>query len=474
MTKMDGASTNLTFSSDDEKNLEFLLEAFGSKLSADDMASAYCQAGHDLTKASEILYSMLGGSSTSAPVSSVGANGDGDAKFGNYVNKPSKGLSRSKPRNSGVSAGSISGIIGADYGKVRGASKKACTTSKPVKLMSNEIPASQIWDEKPQPVHATKESMNEDVELFLLTMLGDGFQLDQEVIREVLGGCGYDVLESMEKLMNLAPPTLDMEDVSPSLARAMSVETYEDLGSEFEHKLKFSDSSGSKRSNIEKELLNNLFTVPERSHGWPSTTSIREQRTRRYIVTGPLEDGVIQFRTPIVKKEVNGPGNEEIEDDYETLREAAREYWVTMKKYYRAAADAYVKGNYVVADKLVKEGHFYMAKARKANETSGKMLTQARDDGEAMSINLSDYDPSPSDAVRLLKTHLKSMSGIPSIRYLKVMVGTNNDKNKLIARKRRITRLLENDSITWTEEQDGEVMAIRIDVVNPKHLSFNK
>lgn len=148
------------------------------------MASAYCQAGRDLRKSCDILYSMLGSTSnndihistndlTSAPVSSVGVS------VGT--------VSRHKPRNSGVSVGSISGVIGNDYGKLRASINETRETTKPVKLMSNEFPASQIWDENPQPVNKTTETMNKDVESFLLKMLGDGFQLDMEVIKEVVG-----------------------------------------------------------------------------------------------------------------------------------------------------------------------------------------------------------------------------------------------------------------------------------------------
>lgn len=35
----------------------------------------------------------------------------------------------------------------------------------------------------------------------------------------------------------------------------------------------------------------------------------RQPRTRKYgLVTGPLEDAVIEFKNPIVKKESNGDG----------------------------------------------------------------------------------------------------------------------------------------------------------------------
>ncbi|KAK9060452.1 hypothetical protein SSX86_021156 [Deinandra increscens subsp. villosa] len=582
MMIMKGPSSNVNLSDADDKNLEFLLEAFGSMISAEDMASAYCQAGYDVNKASEILYNMLGSSSsndiqistddlTRARASPVGVtvgtvsgvngadyvrsrtltnesatglsfykprtsgvsvgtvsgvigadygkfrattkktcettkpvnlmskefpasqiwvqkpNGADYARSRTLTNEPATVLSKSKSRTSGVSVGTVSGVIGADYGKFRTATKKTCETTKPVKLTSKEIPASQIWVEKPKPVkNAPTETMNKDIELFLLQMLGDGFQLDIRVIRDVLaslvnvimhfdisGGCGYDVQESMEKLMNMSAPTLHPGGITSSMVdQTKSTDTHQDLDVKFEEKLQLSDSS--KRSNLEKEVLNNLFNAPERSTiPEKSTIPPRQPRIRKYgLVTGPLEDGVIEFKTAIVKKDDNGDGNVEVEDNYETLREAVMEHWTTMKQYYRAAADAYAKGSYELSNKLMEQGHFYMAKAREADETSTKILTQTRDDGEVISINLNDYDP--KEAIRLVKTQLKSMCGIPSIHYLKVMVGTNDDKNKPNARKRLISKLLERDAITWTEEQDGQIMAIRIDVINPKRLSFNK
>nr|GEV80877.1 hypothetical protein [Tanacetum cinerariifolium] len=473
---MNGASTNATLSNDDDKNLEFLLDVFGSKLSADDMASAYMEAGHNLYKACEILYDMLGSSSnndrpvsirdlTAAPVSpagsmgTVGANGAAYARSGTLQNDSTKVTSRSKPKKSGASMGTISGMIGADYGRSRVPTKKTPEITKPVKLMSHEVPASQIWDEKSQLVKEKNESMNKDVEQFLLQMLGDGFKLDMEVIREVVGGCGYDVHQSLEKLMSMSASTLDLGDATAStMEQTNSTDTWENLSKNYEEKLQVDDSAQRNRSELEKEVLGNLFTVPERCEFGPLTILPRlELRTRKYgIVTGPLEDPITVFKTPIVKKEVHGEGNVEIEDNYESLREAAKEHWTTMKQCYRAAAKAYVEGSKDAADKLVNEGHFYMAKAREVNEMSAKMLTETRDDGEAISINLNDYDP--KEARRLLKTQLKIMSGIPSIHYLKVMVGPNDDKTKPHSRKRLITKLLENEKITWAEEQDGQMV----------------
>ncbi|KAL8242650.1 hypothetical protein R6Q59_012952 [Mikania micrantha] len=373
MTILNGPSSTLKLSDADDKNLESLFEAFGSMISPEDMASAYCQAGYNLNKASEILYNMLGSSSsndthiltdnlTRAPASSVGVtvgtvagvNGADYARSRILAKEPATVVSRSKPRTS-ASVGTVSGVIGADYGRFRAKTKKTCETTKPVKLMSNEFHVSEIWVEKSKPVNnAPTETMIKDIEMFLLQMLGDGFQLDIKVIREVLGGCGYDVQESMEKLMNMSAPTLDLKDITSSVVDQISTDTHthQDLGIEFEDKIQLSDSS--RRLNLEKEVLDNLFIVSEME---PAKIPPRKQpRIRKYgLVTGPLEDEVIEFKTPIIKKELNEDGNVEVEDNYETLREAVTEHWITMKQYYRSAADAYAKGNIELAYKLVEQ-----------------------------------------------------------------------------------------------------------------------
>ncbi|KAK1414308.1 hypothetical protein QVD17_30052 [Tagetes erecta] len=511
MTIMKGLSLNVNPSNADDKNLEYLFEAFGSMISPEDMASAYCQAGYDVNKASEILYAMLGSSSsndlTGPPASSVGVTVGTVSGGANYENsrtliiEPVAALSRSKPRTSGVSVGTVSGVIGADYGRFKAKTKTYSEPTKPVKLMSNEIPASQIWVEKPQAVNnaskpvksvskgfpasqmwvekqqpyskAPTETMNKDTEMFLLQMLGDGFQLDVNVIREVLAGCGYDVQESMEKLMNMSATTKDLVGTTSSTADQTSTGTHQSLETKFEENLQLRNSS--RRSDLEKEVLDNLFIVPGISEMKPGTIRPRRQpRTRKYgLVTGPLEDAVIEFKNPIVKKELNGDENAEVEDNYETLRQAVTEHLTTMKQYYVAAAEACAKGNYELSHKLFEQGHFYMAKAREANETSANLLTQTRDDGGVISLNLNAHGP--TEAKRLLKIQLKSMSGIPSIRYLKVVVGTNNDKKKTNARKLKISELLEMNTITWTEELDEHdhlIMTIRIDVINPQQLKF--
>ncbi|MED6122448.1 hypothetical protein PIB30_039928 [Stylosanthes scabra] len=51
--------------------------------------------------------------------------------------------------------------------------------------------------------------------------------------------------------------------------------------------------------------------------------------------------------------------NEDDENSYNMLHRVVRENWATMKEYYRAAVDAFAKGDYARADRLMEQGHFY-------------------------------------------------------------------------------------------------------------------
>lgn len=75
------------------------------------------------------------------------------------------------------------------------------------------------------------------------------------------------------------------------------------------------------------------------------------------------------------------------------------------------------------------------------------------------------------EALRLLKCQLNCFSGISSFKYIKVILGDNKEGSK---NKRLIVKLLEGESIAWTEENDGLVMMIRVDEIDPKELSFAK
>ncbi|KAM7498719.1 hypothetical protein LguiA_023133 [Lonicera macranthoides] len=284
--------------------------------------------------------------------------------------------------------------------------------------------------------------------------------------------------QSMEKLLDLSASTLENSDYVLSMAAQNPTRKSLDLGA-----LQCQQESTSRasaigkrekdRNDLQKEILKSLFNVPERAEEAPKR--IHTVRTRAYghVVTEPLKETTPPFRkTVTVKAKVTEDEDDESENSYEVLRKAVKEYWNTMKEYYEAAVDSFAKGDLDRAYKLLEEGQFFMKKAREADERSAQKLIQTRDEIEEVSIDLQDHEP--RGAIRLLKSHLTSLSGIPSIQYLKLTVGTNGSNAKEGARKRLILKLLEKESIKWTEEGDGWIIVIRVDQINPKSLKFAK
>ncbi|KAK9004949.1 hypothetical protein V6N11_042399 [Hibiscus sabdariffa] len=228
----------------------------------------------------------------------------------------------------------------------------------------------------------------------------------------------------------------------------------------------------------EKEILEALFTVAERSEEGNRVARVaRRSKAFGELVTKPLDDmDIILTKNVVEMLKVSKNVEDEQDDDensYDALRQAVKEYWMTMKEYYKAAAEAYAEGDQARATKLMELGHFFHRKAREADErSSAKMLESSCTDDEIMSLDLRDFEP--KEAVNLLRTHLTSVSGIPSIMYLRIIVGTIEEDTKKGARRRWIMKQLEKESIKWKEEEDGRVILIRVDVINPKNLRFAK
>ncbi|KAA8523881.1 hypothetical protein F0562_010304 [Nyssa sinensis] len=489
--KMDALSSSNSYCGDDKRDLEQLLEAFGSMASLEDIASAYCQAGRNVYTASEILCNLQGSTSTCASMDELeGASVSLEQSTDNSFDKPdyaARNSISSKPKKCSVSMGTVSGVIGRDYARPRPLKNESCKVTKPLKLNSKELPMSNIWCEKDSPNTAARgETMHKDVEGFLFSMLGDGFQLDMNVIREVLGFCGYDIKKSMEKLLDISASTLEKSDTVFGTTTQIPPEKFPDLKSPLcQVKCMDSDLSDKARSMtrnendryaLQKEVLESLFNVPERLEEAPKRTrpvkEVRRSRASGQVVVEPLKDTTTEYKAATAKPQVSEDENEESEDSYKMLRKAVKEYWITMKEYYKAAVDAFAKGDHARANKFLEEGHFFKKKAQDADEKSAQKILETRDDEEEVSLDLHEHEP--KEAIRLLRVHLISLSGIPSIQHLKVIVRIDDEDTKGGARKRLIMKFLERESIKWTEEGNGWTILIRIDEINPKCLSFAK
>ncbi|RRT84715.1 hypothetical protein B296_00013558, partial [Ensete ventricosum] len=62
-----------------------------------------------------------------------------------------------------------------------------------------------------------------------------------------------------------------------------------------------------------------------------------------------------------------------------------------------------------------------------------------------------------------------------ALRYLKLVIGADGEDRKQGKKRRLVLKLLENESIKWTESEDNPgTIYIQLDQVNPKKLSFAK
>ncbi|KAF3442527.1 hypothetical protein FNV43_RR16443 [Rhamnella rubrinervis] len=497
---MDAVTSQTAGYDTETRDLERLLVVFGSVFSLEDISSAYCEAKRDVDLASEILCASDSASCSSKNMFE-GANaissGDLSSKpesttvmrlrlsSDSVLQKPCDGEGStiaSKSKVTSVSIGTVSSVIGKEYIRPKSSMNESKDVTKPLKLDSNEFPISQTWNEGVQSSMTENNSkMHVDVEEFLFRMLGEGFQLDKDVIRQVLGVCGYDVQKSMEKLFSLSASTLAKRDDVVGIAAEKSTgkcpEKYPSQSDGATNKLRNlieKPKTEKNRLDLQKEVLESLFHVRERSEEAPKRiVPVRKVRSRAFgkLVVAPLRDSSPEHKNVFVLPQEVTRNEDEVDDNsFESLRKAMKEYRITMGEYYKAAFDAFAKDDYVLADKFLEQGHFFNKKAREADEKSAQMLLETRDDEMSLDVHLHE----PKEALRLLKLHLTSLSGIIDLKLLKVIVGTNVEDTRTEARKRLITKLLEKESIKWTEEDNGQIILIQLDIIDRERLSFFK
>ena len=111
------------------------------------------------------------------------------------IQNPFNGMDNTRALNSrklSASTGTVSGMIGKEYSRPRASTIEYTEAKKPLKLDWKEVPASAIWSEEVQSTTPpTNSKLHADAEEFLCKMLGEGFKLDMNVIREVLGKSSY-------------------------------------------------------------------------------------------------------------------------------------------------------------------------------------------------------------------------------------------------------------------------------------------
>ncbi|XP_021825900.1 putative nuclear RNA export factor SDE5 isoform X2 [Prunus avium] len=494
---MEASGLNGASNFDDEKALKGLLEAFGAAFSLDQIASAFCKAGKNADDAAEAL-------AMSTPNGEAKPRGEEESSrlsLDNSSKKPyqyqANGNSRaSKPKYRPVSGGSVSSIIGKQYVKKTPSANGSCNATKPLKLDSEVLPMSEIWLEKAESNSSRDDGLHQDMEDFLFTMLGDGFKLERERIREVLDSCGYDMEKSMEKLINLPASTSDKRnglvtrssDKSAGLYRKSEVSSERKCINSSEGGDKASNTNGvdftgqkKERSDLQKEVLAALFSASERSEERPEELPRRTIKAKnRYgaygqLVVEPPNDFISECKSAVVYQQHPKEDDADDEDNYQVLRKAVKEYRTTMKEYFQAAVEAFSKEDHDRADKLLEQGKFFQEKAREADEESNEMILRTRNVETQGEIVLDLHERSAKEAIRLLKCQISSFSGISSIKCLKVIIDTQEEEISKGSRRRvLVLKLLQEESIKWTEGEKAGTILIQLDSINRKLLTFIK
>ncbi|XP_058750710.1 putative nuclear RNA export factor SDE5 [Vicia villosa] len=484
---------------DEDEALRRLYDVFGASCTLENIAHAYCKANRNIDLAGEILYDMKEGSSTSGNQS---CNSDAkvevssESSDGRSFESSFNGRKGFKPKIRPVSAGTVSSVIGKSYVKPAPSVNGFNGTTKPPKLDARTMPVTGIWREKSKPKadSSKRDQLQEDMEEFLFKMLGDGFKLERNVIREVLETCGYDMKKSLENLLDRSAMALDkrpadVRDVPGKVAdmkRKSEAPGFEKQSND----LNCTRGNGNidsvkeaevhqrqkERHDIQKEVWSNLFSYREYVEKPPKRYVRRENTNLPYgdghVVFEPPKDSAEEYKINMDFRRRDNEDDAEDEADYQCVRKAVKEYRVTMKEYYKAAVEAFAKGEQIKAEKLLEKGQFYKNKAREADEESSKMILQTRDSEPPLELDLHEHDP--KEAVRLLKCHLSSLSGFSSFDHLKIIFDANDQANKKRSCRRLVLKLLEQESIKWVEGETAGTILIRLDNIDRKQLSFFK
>ncbi|KAF1882058.1 hypothetical protein Lal_00038701 [Lupinus albus] len=575
---------------DEEKALKSLLDAFGSSFSLDEIATAYCKASRNADSAVQILYEMQGSSSTSETHSSSvhtrveesSKTAYGSSSFENSFQKRKNMKSKARP----ISVGTVSSMIDKDYVRPKPSANGTYVARKPLKLDANALPMTEIWREKTKPSIVKHNQLHQDMEDFLLNMLGDGFQLDREMIREVLGrckdtrwgqhqcedtrwgpkdfpiaigleeeitlrpdmftlvldvltehiqemvaqcmlfaddfvligdpreklneklkvwrqtlesydfrisrnSCGYDMAKSMERLLDTSVVALGKRAAVAdySTKKFTDMKAKSKLASSSERKAQNSNSlrrdrdtvsnkgvelnqKQKQRDVLQKEVMTDLFNSRDPREESPKRTVKDVNKNSRYgIVFEPPADSMEEYKIDMNFSQQQNVDDAEDEEDYQKVRKAVKEYRVTMNEYYKAAVEAFAKGDQIKAEKLFDQGHFFERKAHEADEESSRMILETRNT-ESQEMLLDLHDLGTKEAIRLLKRHLSSLSGIPSFEYLKVVLDANGEDSSKGSRRRLVLKLLEKESIKWVEGETGGTILIPLASIDRKSLSF--
>ncbi|KAG8371497.1 hypothetical protein BUALT_Bualt13G0093800 [Buddleja alternifolia] len=473
------AAPHKTDNEKEQKVLKNLLEAFAS-VSLEEATAAYKEANGDPNKAAEILANVVEGAaqedqSTTCSSSSgnynVGSSSSSNASdvFGEASDFLQDGFKQqSKPNKSKkkviASAGTVSTVLGKDY--VRSTPKKGSSKLK--------------------GFH--HETLNkEEAEQFLCSMLGEDCELSLAIVRDVLCQCGYNLEKALDAVLELSASSKERANgCNESTIREDApylTESTDDLTDS--HR---SSESTSRSSEIELQdnlwltgnLFRNLSEVPESSETRYSTkTGNSEFELPQKVLeclfnmptpkTAEHEPNTMNWRN-IVKQitslgQRSEPGDSEQGqlihakgDEYQVLREDAKQHWGSMKSYYQKATTAFSNGEKEYAAYLSEKGRTHSKRAREADAKASQDIFAVRNRTIENMITIDLHGQHIKQAMRLLKLHLLFGAYVQSVRSFRVITGCGSHgvgKSKL---KNSVINLLQKEGISWSEENRGTLL----------------
>ncbi|KAG0491619.1 hypothetical protein HPP92_005017 [Vanilla planifolia] len=474
----------------DDVHLKALYDAFCSSCTLEDIALAYIKAGHNVDKAGEILCKLHGSN-----LGDASRDFEDEASLKHPQETSDKGhtvssipLDRNyngrKHKKVSASGGTVSSFLGKDYLRFSSSVYEPSQAMKPPKVSVFEPLATDsevgTVEEQNFPVNVSRQiRTNADVEEFLFSMLGDGFKLSMDNIRVVLGNCGYNAKQSMEKLLSISEKRL--YDGKPAVNRTnMETSCHEVECKKLPSESRSAESRSwdKNKKNLSREVLESLFIVADRFEEEPRIKRLELGINRTRVigqkpVTKPFEELAL-CHLPEIELTQPASSNHD-EDNYQVLRKAAKQHWNTMKLYYEAAVDAFTKGDHAQASYCLEQGKNNYQLAREADEKSTDMILERREQDEKEGELFLDLQAqSANQSIQLLKLHLLSLAGIPSFRCLKVTVHTDDDGTSRGRRRREmVLKFLENESIRWTkvEGSPGKIL-IPLDEIDRNKLNF--
>ncbi|KAL5077199.1 hypothetical protein RYX36_016183 [Vicia faba] len=478
---------------EEKKNLvlQSLVDAF-SLSSIEEAVVAYDVANGDPTKASEILRRGLVDSiedpfyCSSSSSWSGGSNSNSNGVFSGFDFGSTSGSSdgfldlicredvvgfegvkhqqkqKQKQKKIVAATGTVSTILGNEYVR-RGSGRK--------KRFGNEV--------------ADKD----EAEQFLYSMLGNDCDLNLAVVRDVLCQCGYDVEKASDVLLDLAANERSSNDRNSNFKVGNKDDTrflvdYDHNGSLIDRRSEctslssegdFSDniwgptsygrnyaevltsskanshiSPGCTKFELPQKVLESLFNIPKSSEHDKGTMNWRNIAKKMQSL-GPGFGTCTNVAEPQQRAHSKG-------EEYHAFREGARQQWDSVKCYFQKAATAYTNGDRGYAAYLSDQGKEQTKVAQKADTKASHDIFVARNKGIENVITIDLHGQHVKPSMRMLKLHLLFGSYVPSVQMIRVITGCGSHgfgKSKL---KQSVTKLLDKESIEWSEENQGTVL----------------